>query len=86
MSCEVVILPGGGRAIVCGPGRPRCACGRPARLLCDWKVPGRRSGPCDRPICERCTTSPAPEKDLCPEHAAAWADWKARRTPIPNVN
>jgi len=41
-------------------------------LLCDWKVPGRRSGTCDVPICSRCTASPAPDKDLCPDHAAAW--------------
>jgi hypothetical protein len=36
----------------------------------------RKSGTCDRPICEICTTSPAPEKDLCPEHARAWEAWK----------
>jgi hypothetical protein len=41
------------------------------KRLCDWKMPGGKD--CDRPICEFCTVSPAPDKDLCPEHAAAWA-------------
>jgi len=45
MACETVTLPGGSRAIVCGSRRlERCACGSPATQLCDWKVPGRRSG------------------------------------------
>lgn len=80
MACEHVTLPNGGRMIACGTRRrPRCACGAAAPLLCDWKVPERRSGTCDRPICAKCTTSPASEKDLCPHHAAAWAEWKAAR-------
>lgn len=74
MTCEHVILPNGTAAIVCGRGRrQRCKCGRPATLLCDWKVPSRRSGTCDAPICDRCTTSPAADKDLCPAHAAEFA-------------
>lgn len=76
MPCTFVPLPGGGTAIVCGPrARPkRCSCGsgRPATLLCDWKVEG---GTCDAPLCEACSHVPAPEKDLCPKHAA---EWKAR--------
>lgn len=80
MTCERVTMPDGGAAIVCSSGRrKRCACGRVATLACDWKVPTRKSGTCDAPICSRCTTSPAPEKDLCPKHAAAYAEWKARR-------
>lgn len=77
MPCTHVTLPGGQRAIVCGPRRrPKlCACGQPATLLCDWKVPAKKSGTCDRPICEACTHSPAPDKDLCTDHAA---QWKAR--------
>jgi hypothetical protein len=79
MPCEVIHLPGGGTAIVCSRGRrQRCACGKPATLLCDWKVKGKRSGTCDKPLCASCSHSPAPEKDLCPEHAA---DWKARGKP-----
>ena len=75
MPCQSVTLPTGERAIVCtGWGAaPRCGCGARAPLLCDWKDPARKSGTCDAPICQRCTTSPAPDKDLCPKHAAEWA-------------
>jgi len=77
MTCEHVQLPGGGFAIVCSSGRTkRCSCGRRADLLCDWKVPSRRSGTCDAPICRRCTVSPAPDKDLCPQHAKAFEAWR----------
>lgn len=80
MPCRVVTLPGGGRAIVCGPTprSKRCACGSGlmATQLCDWKVEG---GTCDAPICKACTHVPAPDKDLCPIHAAAWADQLASR-------
>lgn len=75
--CSVVKMPGGGVAVVCSRGRrhARCRCGASATRLCDWKVEGKRSGTCDVPLCERCTHSPAAEKDLCPQHAA---EWKAR--------
>lgn len=73
MTCQRVQIPGGGTAIVCGPGRrKRCACGRQATLECDWKVKGKKSGTCDKGLCPRCTYVPAPEKDLCPKHAAEW--------------
>lgn len=71
-------------AIVC-TGRQRrqkcVGCGKPAPLLCDWRVPftERKTGTCDKPVCDRCTTSPAPDKDLCPTHAIAWREWKAAR-------
>ena len=79
MGCTRVVLPSGAFAIVCGARlkRPPCSsCGKPAPLLCDWKVD---AGTCDAPICASCSTKPAPEKDLCPEHATAWAAWKAAR-------
>lgn len=76
MPCSHVKLPGGVSAIVCTSGRrKRCACGKPSTRLCDWKVPGKKSGTCDQPICAGCTHVPAPDKDLCPKHAA---EWKAR--------
>lgn len=79
MPCDHVTLPDGTHAIVCSSGpRKRCACGQPATRLCDWKMPERRSGTCDAPICASCSTSPAPEKDLCPTHAAAFRKWSAR--------
>ena len=80
MPCEVVTMPTGGRAIICSTGRrKRCACGRPAPFLCDWKVPARRSGTCDAPLCATCATSPAEEKHLCLAHAQAYEQWKAAR-------
>lgn len=84
MACERVALPGGGAAIVCSSHRrQRCACGQRATLLCDWKVPTRRSGTCDAPICPRCSMSPAPDKDLCRTHAQAFKQWQTERTRAP---
>lgn len=80
MTCERVNI-GGNVGIVCGLKRPKCKCGRAATLECDWKVPTKKSGTCDAPICERCTTRPAPNKDLCAKHAAEFAAWKAGRLP-----
>lgn len=80
--CERVLLPGGGFAIVCGGhARERCACGRRATRLCDSKVPGKKSGTCDAPVCARCGTSPAPGKDLCARHGAAFNVWQTERQP-----
>lgn len=75
MTCTPVSMPGGGTAIVCTSTR-RCRCGNRATLLCDWKVPTKKSGTCDAPLCPKCTSSPAPEKDLCATHSA---EWKARQ-------
>lgn len=82
MTCQTVILPDGGRAIVCGPrGRAKrcCSCNQPATRECDWKVEAHRSGTCDLPICANCAVSPAEEKDLCPAHATAFEAWKSAR-------
>lgn len=81
MTCDRVAMPGGGTAIVCSATR-RCKCRRRATLLCDWKVPERASGTCDAPLCDRCTTSPTPGKDLCSKHAQAFAVWKAGKEQI----
>lgn len=73
MTCSVLQLENGARAIVCsGRRKPaRCVgCGGQADLLCDWRTP---DGTCDKPICANCSTSPAQDKDLCPEHAKAWS-------------
>lgn len=78
MPCRRITSPDGTAAIVCGPRRrmKRCACGNPHTALCDWKVKTKKSGTCDKPLCAQCTHVPAPEKDLCPKHAA---EWKARK-------
>lgn len=77
MPC-VPFTSNGMTGIACYSRGPRklCACGKPAPLLCDWKVPTKRSGTCDRPICTTCSHKPAAGKDLCPEHAA---EWRARQ-------
>lgn len=83
MTCTPFRAESGASGFVCTDRRskPRCrACGKPAPLLCDWKVPTRKSGTCDAPICANCSTSPAPDKDLCPTHAQAWSVWHPRKS------
>jgi len=81
MPCDRVRMPGGGVAIVCsrGPRKVRrCACGAVATRECDWKIGREIDGAtltCDKPLCAACSHVPAPDKDLCPAHAA---EWKAR--------
>ena len=77
MACALVKLPDRLTAIVCRSRRPqrRCACKRPATLLCDWKVGHGKT--CDRPICTSCAQEVAADKHLCPEHQAAYRQWCA---------
>jgi hypothetical protein len=81
--CERLDLGDGNFAIICGTrSQPKfCACGREATALCDWKVPSRKSGTCDEPICVAHAQRVAPGKDLCPVHQQAWAEWKLRHPP-----
>lgn len=85
MPCHYVKLPGGGFAIVTAArGRQkRCiVCRGPGARLCDWKLGGGRT--CSRALCNACSFQPSPEKDLCPEHRAAYERWRearARREP-----
>ena len=58
--------------------RPCAVCGWISERLCDWKLSGGRD--CDRPLCAACATSPAPDKDLCPQHARLYKAWCAGRT------
>lgn len=77
MKCSPFIIDGV-RMIVCGQERIKacCNCGAPATRECDWKVHGAnadgRQATCDRALCDSCTFSPAPEKDLCPDHKKEW--------------
>lgn len=71
MGCQVVKMPSGGNAFVCGP-TARCKCGSKATALCDWKVPTKKSGTCDAKLCAKCSYEPAPDKDLCAKHAKEW--------------
>jgi hypothetical protein len=92
MTCEVVDMPDGGRAIVCYPGKRKptakpCACGsgQLADLLCDWKTPEGPAPTCDKPLCPICTYKPAgfSDKDLCPAHAFEWRVRQAFKEPAP---
>ncbi len=84
MNCSYVKLGSGGAAFVCGERgmRQRCACGRSALLLCDWKLGtqpiGRRVMTCDRAICPAHAFEVGPDKHLCPEHQAAYVLWLQR--------
>ena len=81
MTCEHVRLRDGTAAIVCtGTSTRRCSCGRTADLLCDWKVPTRSSGTCDKPICRRCAARPARGKDICPAHIPALREWQREQS------
>lgn len=71
MTCQPFTLPNGARGILCTRSRrPRCACGQPATLQCDAPTK-RKSGTCDRHLCERCATEVGPDKHLCPTHATS---------------
>lgn len=74
MTCEVVKLPNGETAIICGPRqRARRSCGAPANRLCDFAQPQKASGTCDKPLCTNCAVSAGPDRDFCPDHALAGA-------------
>lgn len=78
MPCDRVRLPGGGTAIVCSSRkRKRCECGRPATLLCDWKIGDGKT--CDAPICTICAEHVGPDKHLCRKHSEAYAFWRSRK-------
>ena len=77
----------GTNVIVCRARQKRqwCACGRPCDFLCDWKVPAKKSGTCDTPICKAHAKQVAPDKHLCPLHQRKYDEWKRRHpeTTIP---
>jgi hypothetical protein len=82
------IKTGGGEFIVCGMRRRHCACNcrREIEFECDWKVPGKKSGTCDRPLCAVHAKEVAPNKHLCPEHQSAWDAWKRARLAAGFIN
>jgi len=79
--CERMKFEDGSVAFLCGV-RPRphtfCRCGRQADFLCDWKVPERKSGTCDAPICQTHAREVAPEKHLCVFHSHAFDLWRRK--------
>lgn len=55
------------------PFKRACSqCGGPATCMCDYR-PGAGGGmPCDRLLCDNCSSSPAPGKHHCHQHARIW--------------
>jgi hypothetical protein len=80
--CEHLNIDGA-HVIICGARRKQqyCACGRACEFLCDWKVSGKLSGTCDKPICAHHAKQVAPQKHLCPEHQQAFESWKVKHPP-----
>lgn len=74
MPCQHVTLKDGTPAIACTGrrGRKRCsACKRTwATLECDFPTPARKSGTCDKPLCQKCAVSKGDNLDFCPHHPA----------------
>lgn len=65
MACEVLKMPGGGRAFLCSRGRrvvPRCFCGTASSRTCAAEA-------CGAPLCDRHALR-AGARDLCPRHGA----------------
>jgi len=80
------ITASGQSVIMCGHFHetPVCEhCAGVGEFLCDWILskgtawsPGRT---CDRRICSAHALEVGQDKHLCPEHQAAYAQWKAQR-------
>lgn len=94
MPCEYVTLPGGVVALACGARRRRtrpCAyCGGRSSRLCDFPIlrvvaGHEQKGPCDVPLCDRCTTRIGGDGDLCRAHAPLWDRQLGRPTVGPGA-
>lgn len=57
---------------------PCICCGWISTRECDWRLDSGKT--CDAPLCDCCTTSPAPDKDICPAHVGPMKAWMAGRT------
>ncbi len=76
------------RGFYCGPGgrAKRCKCGVRMQFQCDWIIrkdaDGKVTKRCDKALCVNCTTKPATNKDLCPDHVREWDLMKAKRLAV----
>jgi hypothetical protein len=81
MACNVLKLPNGGTAIICGRRmrKRNCAhCGRPdAKSLCDW--PTGEGKTCDKPCCFACRIHVDTDRDYCADHWGYMRAGKAQR-------
>ena len=63
---------------------PCCVCGWISGRQCDYRLeqahPSVAAPTCNRWLCDVCTTSPAPDKDLFPQHVQRYKAWLAGRT------
>lgn len=62
MTCDITDdAKGNPMLFMCSRGKrhKKCAdCGRPATLLCDYKLRGKKEGKtCDRPLCRACAVN-----------------------------
>lgn len=86
MPCYHIRMSDGTTAIVCADGSKakKCVeCSRESKFLCDWKMPERKSGTCDAPICRDHALEVASDKHLCPWHQKAYELWKRKRAVAP---
>lgn len=82
MPCKPIIADGKVIGIACSRGTRKKKCVEcqhfGATRLCDWKLKGKKAGQtCDRSLCDKCSSQPAPDKDLCGAHARLWDKMKA---------
>ena len=87
MKCRTVTLEGM-TAIVCSSAfrddDGRCQfCSKPGTKLCDWIIKkGNGHTPavtCDKRVCGDHAQEVGPDKDLCPDHQAAYKAWLERK-------
>lgn len=69
-----VVRRGGHLLFMCGRLGEHCLCGWAGDYLCDYPVGNEKT--CDRPMCDRCRHSVAPEIDYCGAH---YTEWEAYR-------
>lgn len=77
MPCDVIDLPGGGRAIIRRSRRPSCQfCTREHTKLCDAKIAVGSVGhtrTCDAKMCDLHARRVGPDLDYCPNHLNQYA-------------
>lgn len=81
MPCVTYRDTKGSALIMCSRSRrknPMCTCGKPSTRQCDYPNPRKKSGTCDRNLCEGCAVQVATSLEVggytdsvdhCPTHA-----------------
>lgn len=74
MTCTVLLMPGGGKAIICNRGKRKQVCSickrNPVEFLCDWPVgKGKKSKKtCDKALCKTCARETGVNTHYCFVH------------------